>query len=104
MLTGIGFGAATFIEYMILIGLRAVILRRNFKPWQLLQIGASFLTSFFIDIYDTFLPAAQSMAVRLVLLAAAIVIAAVVMLSALSNRQAIAAMADSSSSEEQVSG
>ena len=74
VLTGIGFGAATFIEYMILIGLQAAILRRNFKPWQLLQIGASFLTSFFIDIYDTFLPAAQSMAVRLVLLAAAIVI------------------------------
>lgn len=42
--------------------------------WQLLQIGASFLTSFFIDIYDTVLPTAQSMAVRLVLLAAAIVI------------------------------
>ena len=32
VLTGIGFGAATFIEYMILIGLQAAILRRNFKP------------------------------------------------------------------------
>ena len=48
-LTGIGFGTATFTEYMILIGLQAAILRRNFKPWQLLQIGASFLTSFFIQ-------------------------------------------------------
>ena len=40
----------------------------------------------------------------LVLLAAAVVVAAVVILSAVSNRQAITAMADSSSSEELVSG
>lgn len=75
-LTGVAFGAATFIQYMILIGLQVLILRKRFKLWQLLQIGASFLTSWFIDFYDRVLPQAQSMPVRLVLLAAAVVITA----------------------------
>ncbi len=75
-MTGIGLGVTSFLWYLVLILLQALLLGRNFRPRQLLQIGVSFLTSWFIGIFDVILPTAQNLAGRLLLLALAIVITA----------------------------
>ena len=57
-LLGISFSLMTFFYYCFLILLQLLLLRREFLPIQWLQLLVSFLTSFFIGIFDRFLPAA----------------------------------------------
>lgn len=76
-ITDIPLGIMTFLWYMIMIALQAALLRKDFKVYQLLQIGASFLTSWFIGLFDLALPEVNSLWARILLLAAAIVITAV---------------------------
>jgi uncharacterized membrane protein YczE len=76
-ITGIKLAVTTFVWYILMIFMQAVMLGRNFKPLQLLQVGVSFLTSWFIGIFDGILPVAESMAVRIFLLLLAIVITSI---------------------------
>ena len=73
-ISGVSLGVATFIWYMLMIGAQALLLGREFKVWQLLQVVASFLTSWFIGIFNEILPMAESMPMRILLLIGAIVI------------------------------
>ena len=45
-------GTMTFIFYTILVMIQILLLRKDFKIYQLLQIVMSLVTSFFIDIFD----------------------------------------------------
>ena len=47
---GFSFGGFTFIMNMLFILLQVLLLRKNFQLIQLLQIGANFLFSAFIDV------------------------------------------------------
>jgi len=73
-ISGISLGTTTFLWYMLMIAAQLLLLGKDFKPWQFLQVGASFLTSWFIGIFETVLPAAENMVMRFVLLGGAIVI------------------------------
>lgn len=46
----------TFLYYLFLILVQFLLLKKNFQTVQLLQVFTSFLTSFFIQFYDTILP------------------------------------------------
>lgn len=48
LIWGIDLGKATIIVYMILILLQIIVLRKNYKPIQLLQVLCSYLLGFFI--------------------------------------------------------
>ena len=50
-------GTAVFVAYLIFIVLQIVLLKGKFRPFQLLQVAASYLTSAFITIFDRVLPA-----------------------------------------------
>lgn len=52
----VSIGMGTFLYYLFLILVQFLLLRKNFQTVQLLQVFASFLTSFFIQFYDTILP------------------------------------------------
>lgn len=73
-ISGLRLGLVTFVWYMLMIALQAIMLGHEFKPFQLLQIGVSFLTSWFIDLFNGILPDFTSMPLRLGGLAAAILI------------------------------
>ena len=77
MKTGILFATLTFVEYCALIVLQIVLLRRDFSPFQFLQIGCSFFTSFFIGIYEKYLPTASSVIGQYVTLLLAIFLTSV---------------------------
>lgn len=53
---GISIGLSTFAFYMLMILLEFILLKGKLPPVQFLQIGASFLTSGFIQIFDMILP------------------------------------------------
>ncbi len=53
-------GTMTFLFYSLLVVLQIVLLRRDFKLWQLLQVIMSLITSFFIDRFDILLPMAET--------------------------------------------
>ncbi len=77
---GVSLGITTFLWYMVMIGMQAILLRRDFKIWQLLQVGVSFLTSWFIGIFDEILPMAQTMGARVGVLMLAILVTALGMI------------------------
>lgn len=60
--------------YVFLIAIQFLLLRKNFQRVQLLQIFASFLTSFFIQGFDYLLPVPQSLLTRLIWLVTGIVL------------------------------
>ena len=67
-------GTAVFVAYLIFIVLRIVLLKGKFRPFQLLQVAASYLTSAFITIFDRVLPVPEQMGSRLLVLALAIIL------------------------------
>lgn len=71
-ISGVNLGVTSFLTYLTCIFLQFVILRKDFKPEMLLQILLSFLTSFFIGIFDTFLPDLTTMGARVIGLAVGI--------------------------------
>lgn len=73
-ISGVRLGLVTFVWYMLMIALQAIMLRHEFEPFQLLQIGVSFLTSWFIDLFDGILPDFTPLPLQLAGLAAAIII------------------------------
>lgn len=69
---GISLGTATVLIYFLNMALQAAILRREYRPINLLQIAISFLFGFFTDaaLYLTsFLPATDNLIVRFVYIA-----------------------------------
>lgn len=54
-------GTAVFVAYLIFIVLQIVLLKGKFRPFQLLQVAASYLTSAFITIFDRVLPVPEQM-------------------------------------------
>ncbi len=69
----INLGTMTFIFYSLLVLLQILLLGRNFKIYQLLQLVMSLITSLFIDFFDQILPQAQNLPLKILLLAAAII-------------------------------
>ncbi|MGT2924226.1 YczE/YyaS/YitT family protein [Streptococcus caviae] len=67
-------GIATFVYYCFLIFLQFCLLRKNFEAVQLLQVIASFLSSFFIQLYDTIFPVPESLLSKWLLLFIAIIL------------------------------
>lgn len=67
-------GTAVFVAYLIFIVLQIVLLKGKFRPFQLLQVAASYLTSAFITIFDRVLPVPEQMGSRLLVLALAIIL------------------------------
>ena len=76
-ITGFSLGLMTFLWYLIMIALQAVLLGKDFKLYQLLQIGVSFVTSWFINMFDAALPEAEVLWMKILLLVGAVVITAV---------------------------
>lgn len=76
-ITGFSLGRMTFLWYLIMIALQAVLLGKDFKLYQLLQIGVSFVTSWFINMFDAALPEAEVLWMKILLLVGAVVITAV---------------------------
>ncbi|MGV3322328.1 YczE/YyaS/YitT family protein [Streptococcus hyovaginalis] len=70
----VSIGLATFLYYVFLIAIQFLLLRKNFQRVQLLQVFASFLTSFFIQGFDYLLPVPQSLLTRLIWLVIGIVL------------------------------
>lgn len=71
----LNFGTMTFVFYVSFIVIQFLLLRKDFQIHQLLQIVVSFLTSFFIDIFDRILPImGDNMVIRLVFLFIAIIL------------------------------
>ena len=50
-----------------MIALQAVLLGKDFKLYQLLQIGVSFVTSWFINMFDAALPEAEVLWMKILL-------------------------------------
>lgn len=72
---GISLGTATVFIYILNMAVQAIVLRRDYRPVELLQIAISFLFGFFTDatLYlISFLPVTDNYIVRLVYLAAGI--------------------------------
>jgi len=67
-------GITTFVYYLLLILLQKLLLGREFRPLQYLQIIASLVTSLFIQGWDLLLPVFQPLWLRITALAAGIVI------------------------------
>ena len=67
-------GILTFLFYGFCILLQFLLLRREFEPIRLCQIFMSFVTSLFIQVFDTILPVPEPLSFRLLLLTAAILL------------------------------
>lgn len=65
-------GTMTFLFYCLLVLFQILLLRRNFRPGQLLQVVMSLVTSAFINLFDIVIPMAQGLPMRLLVLAFAI--------------------------------
>ena len=73
-LLGIPFSAMSFFYYCFLILLQFLLLKREFEPIQVLQLVASFFTSFFIGVFERILPTAVSPVGRGLMLLGAILL------------------------------
>ena len=69
---GLPLGITTFVYYLLLILLQKLLLGRDFRPLQYLQIAASLLTSLFIQGWDMLLPLPGALWLRLLTLVLAI--------------------------------
>lgn len=76
-LTGISLGTTSFISYCVMLVLQAVLLGKLFRPIQLLQIVASVITSYFIEIFDRLMPAANGLVSQVIFLLLAVVLIAI---------------------------
>ncbi|WP_018164296.1 YczE/YyaS/YitT family protein [Streptococcus henryi] len=65
-------GVVTFFYYCFLIFLQFLILRRNFESAQVMQVIASFLSSFFMQVFDGIFTTPDSLVSRITLLLCAI--------------------------------
>lgn len=74
VILGAPIGPATFLYYLFLLLLQYVLLAGRLPKLQYLQIGASFLTSLAIQLFDFWLPAAGTVPGRIFELAVAIVL------------------------------
>ena len=72
-LAGINLGTITFLFYTLLVLLQILLLGKDFKIFQLLQIAMSLITSLCIDLFDRILPQDPNLPLKLLLLAAAII-------------------------------
>lgn len=73
-LTHIPIGVMTFIYYVLLVIIQWILLGKKFDYFQFLQIPASLVTSFFIQLFDGVILIASSYSLRLMMLILAIVI------------------------------
>ena len=73
-LTHIPIGVMTFIYYVLLVIIQWILLGKKFDYFQFLQIPASLVTSFFIQVFDGVIPVASSFPARIAMLILAIVI------------------------------
>lgn len=76
-LTHIPIGVMTFIYYVLLVIIQWILLGKKFDYFQFLQIPASLVTSFFIQVFDEVIPVASSFPARIAMLILAIVITGV---------------------------
>lgn len=74
VISGISLGTMTFACYALMVALQALLLGRGFRPYQLLQIPLSLVTSVFIELFNRALPMLEGMPGRLATLAAAIIL------------------------------
>ncbi len=70
---GVNLGIGSFLVYLICIFVQFLMLRKAFGPERLLQIVLSFVTSFFIGIFDVFIPVINSFPLKFIGLAFAII-------------------------------
>ena len=73
-LTHIPIGVMTFIYYVLLVIIQWILLGKKFDYFQFFQIPASLVTSFFIQLFDGFIPVASSYPTRIMMLILAIII------------------------------
>lgn len=73
-LTHIPIGVMTFVYYVLLVIIQWILLGKKFDYFQFLQIPASLVTSFFIQLFDGIIPIASSQSTRLMMLILAIII------------------------------
>lgn len=73
-ISGIGFAVVNFFYLCVLLGVQYLLLPKEFKLFDLLQILASLLSSFFIQIFDTLLHVPTSLIARLIFLVLGIVL------------------------------
>ena len=73
-LTHIPIGVMTFIYYVLLVIIQWILLGKKFDYFQFLQIPASLVTSFFIQLFDGVIPVASRFPARIVMLILAIAI------------------------------
>jgi len=76
-LTNLSLGIASFISYCIMLALQALLLGKQFKPVQLLQVVASVLTSYFIEVFNGLVPVAEGLLWQGAFLIAAIILIAI---------------------------
>lgn len=76
-LAHIPLGVMTFIYYVFLVFIQWLLLGKEFKTVQLLQIPASLVTSLFIQLFDGILPITSNYLLRILLLILAIIITAI---------------------------
>ena len=72
-ITGLSLGTATALVYILNMAVQAAVLRRAYKPVNVIQLAVSFLFGYFTDSavwLTSFLPATDHYAVRLIYLAA----------------------------------
>ena len=67
-LTHIPIGVMTFIYYILLVIIQWILLGKKFDYFQFLQIPASLVTSFFIQVFDGVIPVASSFPARIAML------------------------------------
>ena len=72
-LTHIPIGVMIFIYYVLLVIIQWILLGKKFDYFQFFQIPASLVTSFFIQLFDGFIPVASSYPTRIMMLILAII-------------------------------
>lgn len=73
VLCKLNLGTLTFLFYSILVIFQILLLRRDFKLYQLLQIVMSLITSIFINLFDALIPMAPNMPLQIIALIFAII-------------------------------
>lgn len=74
VISGIRLGTMTFLFYSLLVVFQWLLLGKDFRPYQLLQVVMSLITSVFIDLFDRMVPAQEDLLLRILTLALAILL------------------------------
>lgn len=75
-ITGLMLGGVLFVYYSFQVVLQWIMLKKDFKVFQFLQVACAFITSAAVQVYDNIIPDAKTMPGRILMLVAAILITA----------------------------